>query len=255
MRREGNILSSTIRSAWDKGDLANLTKQLSARATGAHISIIGHITREELLRELSAAEGNNGFANRFLWVYVRRTQFLPLGGRLPEKTFRALLGRLQDAMAAARKKSELRFTKEAKKVWCKVYPKLGAEVPGLLGAITSRSEPQVLRLSLLYALLDRSSFITRKHLRAALAVWRYCEDSARYIFGDSFGDFVVDAILRRLRKSAEGLTRTEIREIFSRNRSETEISNALRVLEENGLATCVREETAGRPSERWFAVR
>jgi hypothetical protein len=255
MRREGSILSATVRSAWDKGDLANLTKQLPARATGAHISIIGHITREELLREFSATEGHNGFANRFLWVCVRRTKFLPLGGQLKDKPFRALVGRLQGALARARKKGELKFTKQAKRLWCKVYRELGHDFPGLLGTITSRSEPQVLRLSMLYALLDCSTFLRRKHLRAALAVWRYCEDSARYIFGDSFGDFVVDAIFRRLRKSAEGLTRTEIREIFSRNRTESEISNALRVLKENGLATFVREETAGRPSERWFAVR
>ena len=255
IRREGNILSAVIRRAWDKGDLANLTKQSSARATGAHISIIGHITREELLREFSAAEGNNGFANRFLWICVRRTQFLPFGGRLPEKTSRHLLDRLQGALTAARKTGEQRFTKQAKKLWRQVYPKLGQDVPGLLGAITSRSEPQVLRVSLLYALLDRSRFIKRNHLRAALAVWRYCEDSARYIFGDAFGDFVVDAILRRLRRGSEGLTRTEIRETFSRNRSEAEITNALRVLEENNLATCVREETGGRPSERWFAAR
>ena len=255
IRREGNTLSAIIRRAWDKGDLANLTKQSSARATGAHISIIGHITREELLREFSAAEGSNGFANRFLWVCVRRSQFLPFGGRLPEKTSRSLLARLHGALTAARKIREIRFTKHAKKLWRHVYPKLGQDVPGILGAITSRSEPQVLRLSLLYALLDHSPFINRNHLRAALGVWRYCEDSARYIFGDAFGDFVVDAILRRLRKSVEGLTRTEIREIFSRNRSENEISNALRVLEENGLAKCAREETGGRPSERWFVVR
>ncbi|MCU1317707.1 MAG: hypothetical protein JWN63_3029 [Candidatus Acidoferrum typicum] len=255
IRRETNILSAIIRRAWDSGDLNNLTKQSPARATGAHISIIGHITREELLREFSVAEGHNGFANRFLWICVRRTQFLPLGGRLQEKTFRALVSRLQRALAFGRKTGELRLTKQAKKLWCRVYPRLGAEVPGLLGAITSRPEPQVLRLSVSYALLDCSVFISKDHLRAGLAVWRYCEDSARYIFGDAFGDFVVDTILRRLRRSAKGLTRTDIRELFSRNRSETEISNALRVLEEHGLARCVREETGGRPSERWFAGR
>jgi hypothetical protein len=253
IHREGNILSGTIRCAWDKGDLSNLTKQSPARATDAHISMIGHITREELLREFSTSEGNNGFANRFLWICVRRTKFLPLGGRLQAKTFLALISGLQRALAFGRKAGELRFMKRAKRLWCRVYPKLGADVPGLLGAITSRAEPQVLRLSMIYALLDCSVFISKEHLRAGLAVWRYCEDSARYIFGDAFGDFVVDTILRHLRRRAKGLTRTDIREVFSRNRSETEISNALRVLEENSLARCVREETGGRPSERWFA--
>jgi hypothetical protein len=248
-------LSAVIRRAWDKGNLSNLTKQSPARATGAHISIIGHITREELLREFSAAEGHNGFANRFLWTCVRRTKYLPLGGRLRRKTSSVLLKHLQDALAAAKKTSELRFTKQAKKLWCRVYLKLGEGAPGLLGAIISRAEPQVLRLAVMYSLLDRSVFVSRNHLRAALAVWRYCEDSARYIFGDAFGDRTADKILRHLRRSTNGLTRTDIREAFSRNRSETEISNALRALEEHGLARCVREETGGRPSERWFAGR
>jgi hypothetical protein len=254
IRREGNILSAVIRRAWDKGNLGNLSKHSPARATGAHISIIGHITREELLREFSAAEGSSGFGNRFLWICVRRSQLLPLGGRLARETFSSLVTRVQAALTFGRKTGEVRFSKQAEKLWCHHYPRLSAEVPGLLGAMTMRAEAQVLRLSVIYALLGSSNIITRKHLRAALAVWRYCEDSARYIFGDAFGDPVVDTILRHLRKSPNGLTRTEIREIFTRNRSEAEISNALRVLEEHGLARSVRGETGGRPSERWFAV-
>ena len=46
---------------------------------------------------------------------------------------------------------------------------------GMLGAVTSRAEAQVVRLSCLYALLDSSKVIRRQHMTAALAVWRYCE--------------------------------------------------------------------------------
>jgi len=255
-RREGNILSGTIRLAWDKGNLGNMTKQTSVRATGAHISIIGHITRDELLREFSAAEGHNGLANRFLWVCVRRTKFRPLGGRLKRDISDALASRLKGALVFGCKTGEVRLTKRAKKLWCqKVYPKLGAEVPGLLGAVISRAEPQVLRLSIIYALLDNSMFISPKHLQAANAVWRYCADSARFIFGDALGDATADSLLAHLRQNEKGFTRNEIREIFSRNRSEREISNALRLLKEYRFVRCVREETGGRPSERWFAVR
>lgn len=254
MRLEGNILSAVIRRAWDKGNLGNLTKHSSDRATGAHISIIGHITSEELLREFSATEGSSGFGNRLLWICVRRSQLLPLGGRLAEEIFRSLVARLQDALSSARKMGEVRFTKQAEKLWCSVYPRLSREVPGLLGAMTMRAEAQVLRLATIYALLDRSRYVSRKHLRAGLAMWRYCERSAHYIFGDAFGDVVVDTILRQLRREPKGLTRTEIREIFSRNRSEKEINNALRVLLESRLARYVNEETGGRPAERWFAV-
>jgi len=59
IRREGNTLSAVIRNAWGRGNLSTLTKNSPAQATGAHVSIIGHITDQELLRELSANEGSN----------------------------------------------------------------------------------------------------------------------------------------------------------------------------------------------------
>jgi hypothetical protein len=42
--REISTLSPTLRSAWDGRPLAILTRTAPARATGAHISVIGHIT-------------------------------------------------------------------------------------------------------------------------------------------------------------------------------------------------------------------
>ena len=56
MRRDGNTLSVVIREAWDTGGLHTLTKNDPITATDAHISIIGHITIEELLRHLDETE-------------------------------------------------------------------------------------------------------------------------------------------------------------------------------------------------------
>jgi hypothetical protein len=67
MRREGNTLSGVLRDAWDSGDLNCLTKNSPTRATNAHISIIAHITRDELLQKLDGIAMKNGLANRFLW--------------------------------------------------------------------------------------------------------------------------------------------------------------------------------------------
>ncbi len=139
-------------------------------------------------------------------------------------------------------------------MWCSVYPGLSEGRPGLLGAVTSRAESQVMRVALIYALLDRSQCVCRKHLEAALAVWEYAEASARYIFGDALGDPVADEILAALRAHLEGLTRTDIRELFKRNRRAERIDTALRLLLEHGLARPQREETGGRPAERWYAV-
>jgi len=77
MAREGNTVSPVLRSAWDSGHLRSLTKNFPAKSTDAHISIIGHITRTELRRLLTETESANGFANRFLWLAVRRSKCLP----------------------------------------------------------------------------------------------------------------------------------------------------------------------------------
>src|ERR1700682_334186 len=84
MKREGNILSRVLRDGWDRGNLATLTKNSPARATGACISIIGHITSTELKAYFDRTEMANGFGNRFLFACVRRAGLLPHGGTLSD---------------------------------------------------------------------------------------------------------------------------------------------------------------------------
>ena len=61
--RHGNTLSPLIRRAWDGDKLATLTRNSPLTATNAHISIIGHITIDELRARISRTEMGNGFAN------------------------------------------------------------------------------------------------------------------------------------------------------------------------------------------------
>jgi len=256
LKREGNTLSPTVRNAWDTGDLHILTKNSPAKATGAHISIIGHITRSELLRCLDSTEAANGFGNRFDWVCARRSKVLPEGGK--ELDLQPLVERLEKAVKFARDSGDvqIKFDQEARKLWYEVYPELSEGKPGLLGAMIARAESQVLRLSCIYALLDCSAVIQKEHLKAALAVWRYCEDSCRYIFGDRLGDPVADRILGALRNSPGGMTRTDINDLFKRNKSATRINKALVLLEKDVLIRLGEPDTGkpGRPAEVWLAV-
>ena len=256
MGRDGNTLSAAIRQAWDSGDLRILTKNSPAQATDAHISIIGHVTRNEVLRYLDTTEAGNGFANRFLWVCVRRSKLLPEGGRSHEEDFGPLIRGLSAAVQFARGVGVMKRDDDARGLWLEIYPTLSQEVPGLLGAVTARAEAQTMRLACVYALLDQSPVIRRQHLEAALAVWRYCEESARFIFGDALGDPVADTILRALHQAEDGLTRTQISHLFKGNRAAADIARALAVLLQAGLAVCLPElDTGGRPAERWYAVR
>ena len=69
---------------------------------------------------------------------------------------------------------------------------------------------------------------------------KYCQDSARFIYGDSLGDETADEILRQLRARPDSMTRTELRDHFQRNRSASELGRALGVLQEYGLARVER---------------
>jgi len=253
--RDGSILSAVLRAAWDKGDLRVLTRKSPLKATDAHISLIGHVTREELRRLFDATDAANGYGNRFLWVAVKRSKFLPEGGRIDEVNFAPLLTKVKAAVAFANTVAEMHRDERARELWYAVYADLSEGKPGLLGAMTSRAEAQVMRLACLYALLDQSATIRHEHLLAALAVWAYCDQSARWIFGDALGDPVADEILRALRAAPSGLTRTEISGLFGRHKNATQMSRALTTLVGRGLARCEREETDGRSAERWFAVR
>ena len=124
---------------------------------------------------------------------------------------------------------------------------------GLFGAVTSRAVAQVMRLACLYALLDCSNVIRKEHLQAALALWQYCEDSARYIFGNQTGNKTADAIYTALLGAADGLTKTQIRDLFNRNASANQINLALRLLIELGKVEVLKEETDGRPREIFIA--
>ena len=259
LKREGSILSRIIRDAWDCCErLATLTKHSPTRATQPFISIVGHITADELRQTLDHTSMANGYANRFLFACVRRSKLLPHGGKLSEEVTGRLGARTLEALTVARGVEQVTMTDAANQHWNDVYLKLSEGPPGLLGAITDRAEAQTTRLALVYALLDQNQQIDVVHIDAALAVWNFCVASARYIFGDLVGDPVADTILRALRGAgADGLSRTDLINLFGRNLSANKIDAALIKLLSVGKVrrgSIKKAAGAGRPRETWFAT-
>jgi DNA replicative helicase MCM subunit Mcm2 (Cdc46/Mcm family) len=260
--RDGNTLSAILRDAWDGKDLRIMNKNSPVGSTQPHISIIGHITKSELTRYLTATESDNGFANRFLWVCVKRSKLLPEGGKLGNANefdviFKPLIEKLQRAVEFARGVIEIQRDDDALTLWREIYPKLSEGKPGLFGAVTARAEAQTMRLSSLYAFLDLSPVIRIEHLQAAIALWSYCEQSARFIFGNSIGDPIANTIKQALDETPKGMTRSEISStLFKRNVQANRIDDALNKLFASGFAHKEKEEVkSGRPSERWFSMK
>ena len=254
--RAGNTLSATIRSSWDSGNLRTLTKNDPVTATGAHICIIGHITSVELRAELTATDSANGFANRFLFMCVKRSKLLAFGGTpLAADTVSDFARRIAVAADKARGIGPIVMTQSARDAWEAVYSRLSEGYPGLYGAVTGRAEAQCLRLALIFALLDEVREIDLVHLLAALAIWERAAASARYIFGDAVGDAVADEILRALRVAgAAGMTRTDISKLLGKHQATERIRSALDLLSRHGLARHETRPTAGAPAEIWISV-
>jgi hypothetical protein len=255
LARDGNTLSGVLRLGWDGDDLRTMTKHSPARASKPHVSLAGHITQQELAKYLSAVEVFGGLGNRILWASVRRSKLLPFSGSANGREIERLGSRLAAAADLARVAGTIVWTSTASALWESEYANLTENRPGLWGAITSRGEAHVLRLSMIFAVLDKSAEIVDTHVLAALELWRYCDRAAAYLFGGSVGDRDADSILDALRARSGGMTRTEIRDtVFQRNKTSDEIVRALALLLRFGLAQSEQVQTEGRPAERWFAT-
>jgi hypothetical protein len=255
MQRDGNTLSAVIRNGWDSPPhLRALAKNSAAVASNPHISILTHITHEELKHLLSNSDAFNGFANRFLWGYVQRSKLLPEGGDMEGVELAGEMVAVHQAVSVARHGGRFKFDAAAQALWNAGYAVLSSEHDGLFGAVTSRSEAQVMRLALLYALFDAGDSIKEVHLRAALAFWKFCEESARFLFGSAGARTTASQILSALHERGE-MARTSIsRDLFNANLPADKLKAALSVLKDGGHADFRIEKTNGRSGEIWFAA-
>jgi hypothetical protein len=193
MRREGNTMGAMLREAWDGGRLQTRTVKPLV-ADNVNLSVIAHITPEEFINGLAQTDKANGFINRFLIALVRRSKLLPSGGS--EIDYLGIAEKLRAAVQfASDNRGPVPFDQEAMRLWFDKYSELTRERDGIVGALCGRAEAHCVRLALLYAVLDSAKEIRVEHLRAAFAVWDYCERSMVKIFGEVSGDPAGDKIL------------------------------------------------------------
>lgn len=259
MRREGNRLSSTLREAWDGGDLRSLVKQDPQRATAPHVVLVAAITGGELRDLLGEASILNGLANRLLPIVVQRSRLLPHGGEPDRLALAVAVDALARNIDRARTVARVDWAPAAERAWTDAYHALEnpTETSPRLLAVLGRGSPTVRRLAMLLALTDGTGAVDVPHLEAALALWHYAAASWRYLLGGGAGrSKLADKLLEALaRAGAEGLTRSAIREAVGTNSLPGEaIDAALTELATAGVAVYRKEATAGRPVERWHHV-
>jgi hypothetical protein len=249
--RQGSTLSTIVRSAWDGAPLQTLTRSNPLVSTDPHVGIVGHITKEELLAVLAKTDVDNGLANRHLWIYSKRSKRWPFGG--DDYDIEPLVRRLRASLAHAQRIERMLLDDGARELWSEMYETLSEPQPGTFGNVTARGEAQVMRLSLLYALLYKSNFIRTEHLQAAVAVWEYAKHSAAFIFDEAIADKTTRRILEALAAAGErGLNRTGISDALGRNVSSNEIQQVLAHQRRRGRVVRSREAgRGGRKLEVW----
>ncbi len=260
MAREGSTLSTLLRDLYDSHRTAESNpKGNPIKVTEPHVGMIAAITPDELNYCLHGIELSNGLVNRYLWplTWVVKDLADPQDYTVKAREHAKLW------IAALRKSvkvERVRFNKDATALWEKQYGLL--KHGGRAGApprgegrsrdVAGRGHVAVMRLALIFAVLEGSKYITKRMLEAAMLAWDYCERCTHYLFGDAPKQLVEDTIFTALRKHGK-MTRTQINHLFSHNSSKRAISNALDALLKAKKVKAWKEPGAGRPTEWWEA--
>jgi hypothetical protein len=255
-------LSPVLRDAWDVRTLRVLTRNRPLVAHSTYISVLGHITQDELVRKITDTDITNGLLNRFIILAVRRTKLLPSGGSFPDNNVKLLGERLRSLIERGRRIREVTISPSAAAVWDKLYRTGFLDEKGLAGAAVARGEAQTLRLSLIYALIDEGALcfgehveIQSEHIRAAYALWQYAEASTKHIFGKRLGNPTADRLLAELRDIfPRELDFTEQRDLFGRHAKESQLNEARSLLEQRHLIVTTTIPTNGRPKRVSMAL-
>lgn len=255
--REGSTLGQTLRLAWDGRDLSTMTRR-ATKATSPHIVIVGHISPGELQSVIRSSDVDGGTLNRFLFICSTRSKRLPHGGNAPQQLVDQLAAAFKEAAHKARSAERVDLSPAAQERWGFLYYRLTADRPDTtLTKTTGRRAPQVLRLAMVYALMDGRNEISVDDLKAAAALEQYSVDSARFIFESQ-----TDKESKELSRLAhfirtagvQGRTREEIRsDLYQRHRKAALITRDLKMLANQGAVFEVSEPTDGRPRMLYVA--
>lgn len=247
-RSERSTLFQTMREAWDGQDLATMAKNARRTATAPHISIVAHVTPEELSKLQTDADIYGGSWNRLLWILARRARLRPHGGDFDD------LGELQDRVRSvvthARNVGRMRRTPAADRLWEAEYVRRAEiQAGGVVGAIIGRAEPQLLRLAMLAALCRCEDRVDVEDLAAAISLWQYADETVRQLFGgceDPLVSRVIDAI-----RATPGISRSALHRQTAKTMPAPRFVALLERAAATGAVESERAETGGRPREVW----
>jgi hypothetical protein len=282
----GTEFSAQLRNAYDGRTLENTTRSRNngrptLRASHAHISLIGQITPEELLKLHGKLKGAGGLETRILFSLVaRRAEINPFSPASPERE--VLVDRLRMVIESSRThviertdaisqflclergiqpSVKLPVTLAIREGWASIESRLPVVGPDFR-AMVRRAETHVIRMALLFAIADGSSVVSQNHVDAALALWTYCAQSAERIFGTPIGGLApkVDPnrrgqLFEFLYRESRWVSRMQIvNGLFAGNVPKADVDATITSLLDDGIIEQRRVPTKGRSRTEYRVV-
>lgn len=224
-KREGSTVTETIRNAWDQVPLEINTSQRSIRSTDYNVSLIAHITPNELKSLVTDIDSSNGFLNRFLFCLAGNAEpkVFPEPFEKVRFSFSTELVTLISFINSI--ESEVIDLDESARVYYEdIYKEYFYKPESEISDLIGRNIPHLLKMAMLYAILDRSPFIKTEHLKASKALIDFSENSIRYIFKDKIYNKKEKKILYFLSKHSGHSSRGKIQsDCFKNNISKEEL--------------------------------
>jgi DnaB-like helicase N terminal domain/Protein of unknown function (DUF3987) len=259
MNRDGNSLNAILRQAFESTRLRIPTKNNPIIVEGSHLSLIAHVPPSELKGKLSPGDIENGLVNRFLWARAYLGRLQSNGGcfenvqRSLAPYFEPLIFAVDFAKAL---KHPYRRDRDAQALWDEVYGPLRVRPPGPHGSATARAAALTLRLSMIFAVLERDHEIRLHHLKSALAVWDYCDQTAKSIFGDGRTDRNMVKLIKAMEQAVNGLSRSEIsRKVFGGHVPKDELTRLLDAARSSGQLVYADQAIACTKRRVWIDRR
>jgi hypothetical protein len=213
-----------------------------------NVAIMAHATETDLLA-CPISDRMAETASRMLWCSVGPLVDVPLPQGLSAQECKRLADTFANCAMQADRYGQMSFNASAQDLWKEKYASLVAERADAAGIVTSRGHAQVIRLAVIYALLDSSREIDVSHLNAAGAVWDYCRLSAETLFGTHPEDAVASRILEAL--AVRPHSQTELHRLFHNHAPGARIRATLDNLASAGRAVVEERQTRGRSGMTW----
>lgn len=244
-RRRSDDLASTICDTFDGFDLPAWSDP--TRSVPPPTAFIGQV-RAAVIEEVSVEAAQ--VAARCIWWDHSRDDHRYTVQPLAVDDLNAVATQIAESVLRQRARRQVHLDDSAELAWEQALPNIVAQgAQDIVDACKDHAAAQVLRMALIFSLLDSTAQVQAAHVEAALATWGEHFDSVMRLFGDTLPCNLPDTIRGILIQAQAPLTTSELHAAFNNHLPARRLKAALEELVAEGRVVREHIPTFGRPRE------